>query len=571
VKLPGQVKKVGHCPICDANVELDAKSCPGCQADLALFGVKEVEVHVEVEEKPEEATESAENNSSGEGEVESEDSPNHEIYLADLIKELGKDSGKEERAIFDEILTAIDKGGALPAEPEVDESLELGDDLIAKALETQTAKPAKEVETEVKVEPASKKPEVTATGAVGEKSAVDEEAAGPVMFECPICNTLVDDTATSCPNCNAIFAAEEEEAPVEKATAIVSEPEVKPVETPVEPEKPAVTEVPEEKIKPEKKPKGKIKRKMRFKPKKEKEELEAEPAPKPEKIPEEAPRPKPKLKPEPKAAVKDDKALYNKLVKSVSEIKPLLLWARKIGVDVKQSKKLIDQAILAGKSKDFKKAIDLVEESKALTEKLALEHVNATLQESAQKLSTAKKAGLKLKEVEDLIIKSRSSLSQNNYEDAAKYADESLSLVEKKLEEIEAEKEEEIPPDKKEIADEVQFITQLITDSEAVGIDLATTKSSLGKAKSAMGDKNWKSAENLISNTKTEFSKELSKGLADIISSSRDMFLKAKMEGADITSGVRLLKDASIALKEKKYPEVITAVKKYRDEVSKFS
>jgi hypothetical protein len=310
---------------------------------------------------------------------------------------------------------------------------------------------------------------------------------------------------------------------------------------------------------------------MKLKPKMGKPLKEAGAEPKPAPGLETIPMAKPMAKREPKVAIREDKALYNKLVQSVSEIKPLLLWARKIGVDVKESKKLIDQAIIAGKSKDFRKAIDLVEESKSLTEKLAVDHINGILQNAAMKLSSAKKSGIKLKGVEELIIQSRSSLSQEKFEDAAKYAQESLGLVERSLEEIKEEKEVEIPIDKKEIADELESLSQLITDSESIGIELGTTKSSLAKANNAMEMKNWKSAENLLSNAKTEFSKELSKGLADIISSSRDMFLKAKMEGADITPGVRLLKDASIALKERKYPKVINAVKQYRAEVSKFS
>ncbi len=559
--MPGQVKKVGLCPICDAKVELDAKNCPGCQADLALFGVKEVEIKVEEPEPLNEAKQIDEAREVGGEGGAREGLTNHEASLADLIKELGKDSVKEERAIFDEILTAIDKAGALPTDTAAEGDIEIKTDAIQKVIETPSAEEVTEVSAgPVAVKEEGEAPSITST--MEEEKAAIEETKPPVMFECPICNTLVDESATKCPNCGAIFAAEEAEVEVELSES-TAEPEVSIAETPI-------ARV-EEEAKPEKTFRTRFKPKMKLKPKPERTMVEVAAEPKPAPRLETIPMARPKAKPEPKVAIREDKALYNKLVQSVSEIKPLLLWARKIGVDVKESKKLIDQAIIAGKNKDFRKAIDLVEESKVLTEKLAVDHINNILQSAAMKLSSAKKSGIKLKGVEELIIKSRSSLSEDKFEDAVKYAQESLSLVEKSLEEIEVEKEEEIPVDKKEIADELEALSQLITDSESIGIELETTKASFSRVKNAVEMKNWKSAENILSNTKTEFSKELSKGLADIISSSRDMFLKAKMEGADITPGVRLLKDASIALKERKYPKVIDAVKQYRAEISKFS
>ena len=163
-------EKTGVCPICDSKVDLDATKCPECKADLSVFGVK-----VEGEEDADVSL------------SEVGDS------LEKLLGEIGKKDETKERALFDEIMAAVDTTDLPPGE--------------AEAVEAGTEAPPQPVaEAEA---PAGEAPSPPAPPPEA------PPAEGSVMFECPLCNTLVDETASACPGCGAIFATPEAEAPAE--------------------------------------------------------------------------------------------------------------------------------------------------------------------------------------------------------------------------------------------------------------------------------------------------------------------------------------------------------------------
>ncbi len=145
----GEVKKSGLCPICDANVDIDAKKCPECKADLSVFGVKTGEEESHEVKIPEDAS------------------------LERLLGEIGQKDEKKEHELFEEIMAAVDKTHTLPKE-------------------------------EAAVEMPS-----------SEEAPTEAAEGGAVMFECPLCNTLVSEDAKSCPGCGAIFATGGEEGTTE--------------------------------------------------------------------------------------------------------------------------------------------------------------------------------------------------------------------------------------------------------------------------------------------------------------------------------------------------------------------
>ena len=135
-------KKTGVCPICDSKVDLDATKCPECKADLSVFGVK-VEGEEEADVSLSEVGDS----------------------LEKLLGEIGKKDETKERELFDEIMAAVDTTDLPPEEGEAAEA------------------PPRPPPPRPPRAPAKEAP----------------PAEGPVMFECPLCNTLVDETASACP------------------------------------------------------------------------------------------------------------------------------------------------------------------------------------------------------------------------------------------------------------------------------------------------------------------------------------------------------------------------------------
>jgi hypothetical protein len=82
--------------------------------------------------------------------------------------------------------------------------------------------------------------------------------------------------------------------------------------------------------------------------------------------PEPAPEPASKTTPEEELDVHsmDDKSLYHLLSESANELKPLLALAKDQGIDVSDGRRLISEAVIYGKKKEVKRAVEIMLEGK---------------------------------------------------------------------------------------------------------------------------------------------------------------------------------------------------------------
>ncbi len=498
----GEGKKSGLCPICDARVDIDANKCPECKADLTVFGVK-----------------------TGDEEPRDVKIPEDES-LEKLLGEIGKKDGEKEHELFDEIMAAVDKTHSIPE----------GETAVEAPSEEELETPA-------------------------------EEAGGEaVMFECPLCNTLVGEDAKSCSGCGAIFATEEKEeaAPAveEEATAAVGEEGVA-QEIPTQPPEPVTaveeTEVIEE-VKPppaaeiEEIPPSKPKKKYKLGIKRKEGVLtrvtEAEPAP---------------------AVTKNAKALQKELAVCVSEVKPLLAEARKIGVNVLEGRKLIDQAIAASKKKDFERAIALVKDSKKTIESVINEHIIDSIQATQSKIVTLSKSGRDVGELENMLAKVQLLLNEGRYTEAMEIAKKTAEDAEKSVLELKtAMKREERTKQGKGIGEQAKALVELIKTGEEVQVNVRGAKELLTQARVAIKKRELSKAENLLTEAKEDFLRELPKQLTDIITSSKPVLYKAKMQGVDIRPSIKCLKEASAALKLNNYLDALGAIKRYKADMTHY-
>lgn len=460
----------GLCPICDSKVSLDAAKCPECMADLTLFGVKK------------------------EGEAASEDIdvPDEESIEA-LLGEIK--NGAEGNDLFDEIMAAVDKSDTasveVKGEPIVDEKIE---EVVEEAAAIEAP----------------------------------EAAPEPVMFECPLCNTLVSEDASTCPGCGAIFAESEEAAAGEPQEEVAAEPVVAAPEI--------VAEEP----------------KKRFKfGKKKKEEAKAEPAPA-------------------VAPQEEEKVLRKELTKCVSEVKPLLAGARQFGINVLEGRKLIDKAIAAGKQRDFANAINLVKESQRAILSNFTTHVEDSISGTKSKIEALKKAGGDTGDLENMLTKVQGLLDGKKPIEAAKMAKAISVRTEESIMKYKSVLKEKKSDEEKDVTEKVRNLVDLIKSGEEVKVNVKGTKDLLTQARVSIKKNEWNQAETYLNQAKEDFLKELPKQITDIISNSKPMLYKAKMQGVDIRPSIKLLKEASTALKLNNYVDALDAIKRYRTEMNQY-
>ncbi len=529
--MPEDEKKSALCPICDSPVEIDAKKCPECQADLTVFGVK-----------------------TGEEETSDANIQEYDDSLEKLLGKIGEKDEQKEHELFEEIMAVVDKTDEIPKTEDAVES--------EAALESGAAE---------------------ASG--GE--VVEEAPASAVMFECPLCNTLVSEDATSCPGCGAIFAepegeaasggaeaAESQEAPgiVEETVAAEEEyapataemetpPEAVPPEETVAPVEEASTESAVETYEPETPPTEEVaekpKRKFSLGKKKKKERVAEERA---------------SAAPErPPTAVKDERSLHRELTTCVSEVKPLLAVARQFEINVFEGRKLIDQAITAGKKRNFEKAIDLVKTSKKTIEDVINQYIGDSLQTTQVKINAIKKAGGDAGGLEKKVIMVQTLLDEKRIIQAVEIAKTVSEETEKSVMKLKSVlKTKERSEKGKDVAEKLKALIELIKSGEQVKVNVKGAKSLLTQARVAIKKNELARAEELLVDAKEDFLKELPKQLADIISNSKPVLYKAKMQGVDIRPSIKLLKEASTALKLNDYLDALGAIKQYKTEMYQY-
>lgn len=523
--MPGeQTSKKALCPICDSPVDKDAKKCPECKADLTVFGVK-----------------------TGEDELQDVNVPVYEESLEKLLGKIGEKDEKKEHELFEEIMAAVDKTGALPKDK--------GSEVSA--------------ESEISRE------------AEGVTQGVVEEAPpeGTVMFECPLCNTLVNEDAKSCPGCGAIFAEDEGEAQAAqeeyKAPASDKEPaeptgyegehvtyeETSQGMEPTQVE--AEAEAYGEEMEAEEEDESEVPaEKRRFKlGKKRKKEMRVEEGAYP-----------PQAVEEPAAAQRrDERSLHKELTTSVSEVKPLLAAARQFEINVFEGRKLIDKAITAGKKRDFEQAIALVKESKSAIENVIKQHIIDSIQTTQVKINALSKAGGEVGNLEESVGGVKRLLDQGKFVEAIQFARGTAEDTEKAVLKLKSElKKKEQTEKGKDVSEMMRSLIELIKSGEQVKVNVKGAKALLTQARVAIKKNDLGRAEDLLKDAKDDFLRELPKQLADIISSSKPVLYKAKMQGVDIKPSIKLLKEASTALKLNNYLDALEAIRKYKIGMSQY-
>ncbi|UCG69914.1 MAG: zinc ribbon domain-containing protein [Thermoplasmata archaeon] len=521
--MPEDQEKGGICPICDAKVDIDTKRCPECKADLTVFGVK-----------------------TGDEEPQDVKIPEYEESLERLLGEIGEKNGKKEHELFEEIMAAVDKT-SMPSE-------------------------------EGAVEPAPKEDLAAPPAEAAEAGEVAPE--GAIMFECPLCNTLVEEDAKACPGCGAIFAGGEEEAaataeggdygqaePKTEFTTQYEEPAPPAEETQVFEETPMVEEA--SALPPETMPEAPEQEIVEEKP-----AIEEIPPPKEKRrfglglrrAPEEAVEAEPPPPPE-----KDEKTLRKELSMCVAEVKPLLATARKVGINVSEGRKLIDQAIGAGKKKDFKTAITLVRDSQKIIENVINQTVLDSIQSSQLQLNAISKAGGDVKELENMLAKVQVQLNERKYTEAVELAKKVALDAEESIKKLKTEiTEKEATEIGADVSEKLRSLIELIKSGEEVKVNVKGARTLLTEARVAINKNELDQAENLLTKAREDFLRELPKQLTDIISNSKPVLYKAKMQGVDIRPSIKLLKEASTALKLNNYLDALEAIKRYNTAMTQY-
>ncbi len=161
-------------------------------------------------------------------------------------------------------------------------------------------------------------------------------------------------------------------------------------------------------------------------------------------------------------------------------------------------------------------------------------------------------------------------LNERKYIKAVELAKKTAGEAEKAEEDLKATMKVEEEEAGKGVADQVRNLVELIKTGEEVKVNVKGAKALLTQARVAIKGNDLITAETLLTEAKDDFLRELPRQLTDIISNSKPVLYKAKMQGVDIRPSIKHLKEASAALKLNNYLDALEAIKRYKTEMTQY-
>ncbi|MBS3817755.1 MAG: hypothetical protein KGY76_09365, partial [Candidatus Thermoplasmatota archaeon] len=238
---------------------------------------------------------------------------------------------------------------------------------------------------------------------------------------------------------------------------------------------------------------------------------------------------------EKEAEGRDKKDLFKKVQKKIPEMKSLLNTAKDFDVEVEGGKNLINEALKKTKQNDYEEAIDSLEQCRVFFQTKLDKNIDTEIENIKKKTDA---------DVTEIIEDIEEYREKGEYEKVA-------GLIEKGKEKKEEETEEELEEEPAEEIDEEFFeIKEIIEEAEGLDLKFPKGEHLLDEAKKEWGKGNRDQARENIEKAKNEVSSRLPGIIENEIKGAKEELKKTKVQGANISKPVELLKKTNRALKE---------------------
>jgi rubrerythrin len=449
-------------------------------------------------------------------------------------------------------LTLFDIGGGLdPTDTPVRDGRSI-DEILASIMEGK--EDHREIFETLK-NVARETPESADVGAAAKPRAVTEAAADlGEQFLCPVCETLVSADATVCPGCGAEFSegeATEYECPVCKASVpadadrcpscgvrFAEDPQTATARMGKIREPPPIIAAVQEAAptrsfaaptvsgKPTRSPlQNRIEQLRRTR-------REAE-----RRIP-----------------TGDRKLLYRELPKLVNEVKPLLVSAKRIGLEIEEGKRIINDAIQAGKGRDIERAVTLIADARQTLDVAFVDFIGGEIDTFIEELRAAKgDAGVQA--ATPKLQEAVGRLEAGDYDAAWDRFQGALGTFHTEAKDFhEARK---IIDDGDRLAREVR----------SMGMDLRDPERLLRQGRESLDRRDVAGALRLGQQAQERMKRDVPAFVQEQMRKARNELLDLKVRGNDLSRPIGILKDASGFVKREAWGDALRQIREFHKAV----
>ena len=250
----------------------------------------------------------------------------------------------------------------------------------------------------------------------------------------------------------------------------------------------------------------------------------------------------------------DRKLLYRELPKLVNEVKPLLVSAKRIGLEIEDGKRIINEAIQAGKARDIERAVSLISEARRALDIAFVEFIGARIDSFVQEIQAAKgDAGMQLAMPKLQAAVGR--LEAGDYDGAWDECEASLGTFQ---------------TDAKDYHQARTFIEdgdRLARDARTMGMEVRDAERLLRQGRQAMDTRDIAGASRLGKAARDRLQRDVPAFVQEEMRKARNALLDLKMKGDDLGRPISILKEASTLVKQESWGEALRYIRDFYKEI----
>src|SRR6266581_4543358 len=477
-------KETKVCPVCDSPIDADARVCPSCQTDLALFDLGGETTHETVN-------------------VAEKDGRSIDEILASIME------GKEDhREIFEtlknvarETPESADVDAAAKPRAVTEAAADLGEQFLCPVCETL----------------------VSADATVCPGCGAEFSEGEATEYECPVCKTSVPADADRCPSCGVRFAED-----AQTAAAPMGKIRPPPVVETLRLEAPMTRSFagPGATAKPARSPlQNRIDQLRRTRRESDR------------RIPS-----------------GDRKLLYRELPKLVNEVKPLLVSAKRIGLEIDEGKRIINDAIQAGKGRDIERAVTLIADARRTLDVAFVDFIGGQIDAFLQELRAAKgDAGVQA--ATPKLQEAVGRLEAGDYDAAWDRLQLALGTFQ---------------IDAKDFHEARQMLDggdRLAREARAMRMDLREAERLLRQGRESLDRRDASGALRFGKQAQERMKRDVPAFVQEEMRKARNELLDLKVRGNDLSRPIGILKDASALVKQGSWGDALRQIREFHKAV----
>lgn len=250
----------------------------------------------------------------------------------------------------------------------------------------------------------------------------------------------------------------------------------------------------------------------------------------------------------------DRKLLYRELPKLVNEVKPLLVSAKRIGLEIEEGKRIINDAIQAGKRRDIERAVTLIAEARRTLDVAFVDFIGGQIDTFLQELRAAKgDAGVQA--ATPKLQEAVGRLEAGDYD--AAWDRLQLALGTFQTEATDFREARKLIDDGDRLAREVR----------AMGMDLRDPERLLRQGRESLDRRDVAGALRFGKQAQERMKRDVPAFVQDQMRKARNELLDLKVRGNDLSRPIGILKDASTFVKKEAWGDALRQIREFHKSV----